>query len=112
ARREAQKLRFGPWLLAAIDSQKYPGLRWVDASRSRFRVPWKHNARKDVTSSDLEVFKVGWQQRQLLSSSERVGQGAGDARWKTNFRCALRSTGMFVRLEDNSRCADDPHKVF
>lgn len=24
-----------------------------------FRVPWKHNARKDITSSDVEVFKVG-----------------------------------------------------
>ncbi|XP_009468616.1 PREDICTED: interferon regulatory factor 7 [Nipponia nippon] len=34
------------------------------------------------------------------------------AKWKTNFRCALRSTGMFVLLEDRSKCGDDPHKVF
>ncbi|XP_064019190.1 interferon regulatory factor 7 [Pogoniulus pusillus] len=104
---EAQKLRFGPWLLAAIDSQKYPGLRWVDASRSRFRVPWKHNARKDVTSSDLEVFKA-W----AVVSGHYEGCPEDPAKWKTNFRCALRSTGMFQKLEDNSRCADDPHKVF
>ncbi|KAM9278262.1 interferon regulatory factor 7 isoform 2-T2 [Morus bassanus] len=34
------------------------------------------------------------------------------AKWKTNFRCALRSTHMFVLLEDRSKSGDDPHKVF
>ncbi|NWI23020.1 IRF3 factor, partial [Sula dactylatra] len=34
------------------------------------------------------------------------------AKWKTNFRCALRSTHMFVLLEDHSKSGDDPHKVF
>ncbi|XP_010288909.1 PREDICTED: interferon regulatory factor 3-like, partial [Phaethon lepturus] len=34
------------------------------------------------------------------------------AKWKTNFRCALRSTRMFMLLEDRSKCGDDPHKVF
>ena len=34
------------------------------------------------------------------------------AKWKTNFRCALMSTRMFVLLEDRSKCGDDPHKVF
>ncbi|NXC76556.1 IRF3 factor, partial [Anhinga anhinga] len=34
------------------------------------------------------------------------------AKWKTNFRCALRSTRMFVLLEDRSKSGDDPHKVF
>lgn len=33
-------------------------------------------------------------------------------KWKTNFRCALKSTQMFVELEDHSKCSDDPHKVF
>ncbi|NWX39075.1 IRF3 factor, partial [Steatornis caripensis] len=34
------------------------------------------------------------------------------AKWKTNFRCALSSTRMFMLLEDHSKCGDDPHKVF
>lgn len=34
------------------------------------------------------------------------------AKWKTNFRCALASTGMFTLLKDHSKCGDDPHKVF
>uniref|UniRef100_A0A8C0RDM0 Interferon regulatory factor 7 n=1 Tax=Canis lupus familiaris TaxID=9615 RepID=A0A8C0RDM0_CANLF len=34
------------------------------------------------------------------------------AGWKTNFRCALRSTQRFVMLQDNSGDPTDPHKVY
>ncbi|XP_075019045.1 interferon regulatory factor 7 isoform X2 [Calonectris borealis] len=104
---DAQKLRFGPWLVSAISSGSYRGLRWTDPAHSTFRVPWKHNARKDITSSDLEVFKA-WAQ----VSGRYEGCPEDPAKWKTNFRCALRSTRMFVLLEDHSKCGDDPHKVF
>uniref|UniRef100_A0A8C5TIL8 Interferon regulatory factor 7 n=1 Tax=Malurus cyaneus samueli TaxID=2593467 RepID=A0A8C5TIL8_9PASS len=104
---EAQKLRFGQWLLNAINSGNYRGLRWIDPARTTFRVPWKHNARKDITSSDLEVFK-GW-----AKASGRYEEGFEDpAKWKTNFRCALSSTHLFNLEEDNSKRGDDPHKVF
>ncbi|XP_059681695.1 interferon regulatory factor 7 [Gavia stellata] len=104
---EGQKLRFGPWLVSAVSSGSYRGLRWTDPARSAFRVPWKHNARKDVTSSDVEVFKA-W----AKASGRYEGCPEDPAKWKTNFRCALRSTRMFVLLEDRSKCGDDPHKVF
>ncbi|KAM6308945.1 interferon regulatory factor 7 [Aegotheles albertisi] len=107
ARREAQKLRFGPWLVRAVSSGSYRGLCWTDPSRSTFRVPWKHNARKDVSSSDLEIFKA-W----AKASGRYEGCPEDPTKWKTNFRCALRSTRMFVLLEDRSKCGDDPHKVF
>ncbi|RMC00238.1 hypothetical protein DUI87_22843 [Hirundo rustica rustica] len=135
--REAQKLRFGQWLLNAINSGSYPGLRWIDPARTTFRVPWKHNARKDITSSDLEVFKVGGTSvtssgveilkvggvgvassslrlfKAWAKVSRRYEEGSEDpAKWKTNFRCALSSTHMFKLEEDNSKCGDDPHKVF
>ncbi|XP_054491294.2 interferon regulatory factor 7 isoform X2 [Agelaius phoeniceus] len=104
---EPQKLRFGPWLLSAIDSGSYQGLRWIDSAHTMFRVPWKHNARKDITSSDLEVFKA-W-----AKVSGRYEEGFEDpAKWKTNFRCALSSTHLFKLEQDNSKCGDDPHKVF
>ncbi|PKU46858.1 interferon regulatory factor 7 [Limosa lapponica baueri] len=135
---EAQKLRFGPWLLSAVSSGNYPGLCWINEASGIFRVPWKHNARKDVTSSDVEIFKVGGMG---LTSSEskvfkvgRMGLTSNEskvfkawakasgrydgsypedpAKWKTNFRCALRSTRMFRMLEDNSKRGDNPHKVF
>ncbi|GAB0190095.1 interferon regulatory factor 7 [Grus japonensis] len=104
---EAQKLRFGPWLLSAVNSGSYRGLCWTDPARKAFRIPWKHNSRKDVTSSDLEVFKA-W----AKASGRYEGCPEDPAKWKTNFRCALRSTRMFELLEDHSKCGDDPHKVF
>ncbi|XP_032044920.1 interferon regulatory factor 7 [Aythya fuligula] len=104
---DAQKLRFGPWLLNAIDSGLYQGLCWTNPAQKVFRIPWKHNARKDVTSSDIEIFKA-WAQ----ASGRYEGSPEDPAKWKTNFRCALRSTHMFTLLKDNSKNSDDPHKVF
>ncbi|NXC47082.1 IRF3 factor, partial [Penelope pileata] len=104
---DAQKLRFGPWLVNAVSSGLYQGLYWTDPARSIFRIPWKHNARKDVTSSDIEIFKA-W----AKASGRYEGNFEDPAKWKTNFRCALRSTHMFKLLEDHSKCNNDPHKVY
>uniref|UniRef100_A0A8C9F4T1 Interferon regulatory factor 7 n=1 Tax=Pavo cristatus TaxID=9049 RepID=A0A8C9F4T1_PAVCR len=104
---DAQKLRFGPWLLNAVSSGRYHGLCWIDPARHIFRIPWKHNARKDVTSSDVEIFKA-W----ARASGRYEGNAEDPAKWKTNFRCALRSTHMFTLVEDRSKCNDDPHKVY
>ncbi|XP_050830613.1 interferon regulatory factor 7 isoform X3 [Serinus canaria] len=104
---EAQKLRFGQWLLNAINNGSYRGLRWIDSDHTVFRVPWKHNARKDITSSDLEVFEA-W-----AKVSGRYEEGSENpAKWKTNFRCALSSTHLFKLEQDHSKRVDDPHKVF
>lgn len=46
------------------------------------------------------------------ASGRYEGYPEDPAKWKTNFRCALASTGMFKLLEDHSKCGDDPHKVF
>ncbi|NWS74438.1 IRF3 factor, partial [Crotophaga sulcirostris] len=46
------------------------------------------------------------------ASGRYEGHPEDPAKWKTNFRCALTSTRMFKLLEDNSKCGDDPHKVF
>ncbi|NWI90728.1 IRF3 factor, partial [Pitta sordida] len=123
ARREAQRLRFGPWLLSAIDSGTYRGLCWLDSERTTFRIPWKHNARKDITDFDVQVFKVGGMgvtRRNLTVKGPHahppaptgLGSAEDPAKWKTNFRCALRSTRMFQLLRDCSKCGNDPHKVF
>ncbi|NXU10421.1 IRF3 factor, partial [Pardalotus punctatus] len=112
ARRETQKLRFGQWLLNAISSGRYRGLCWIDPARTIFRVPWKHNARKDITSSDLEVFKVGGMSGPHAHPPAPPGLGKGQWAWKTNFRCALSSTHMFKLEQDHSKRGDDPHKVF
>lgn len=50
---------FGDWLLGEVSSGRYEGLRWLDAARTCFRVPWKHFARKDLGEADSRIFKVG-----------------------------------------------------
>ncbi|NWH75648.1 IRF3 factor, partial [Piaya cayana] len=110
--RDAPKQRFAPWLLSAVDSGRFRGLRWTQPGRA-FRVPWKHNARRDRTSADLEVFRVsGGAEPARTWSGRYEGCPEDPAKWKTNFRGALTSTGMFKLLEDNSKSGDDPHKVF
>uniref|UniRef100_A0A2K5WY67 Interferon regulatory factor 7 n=1 Tax=Macaca fascicularis TaxID=9541 RepID=A0A2K5WY67_MACFA len=106
-RRAAPRVLFGEWLLGEISSGCYEGLQWLDEARTCFRVPWKHFARKDLSEADARIFKA-WavaRGRWPPSSCERAG-------WKTNFRCALRSTRRFVMLRDNSGDPADPHKVY
>lgn len=38
-------LRLRDWLVAQIESGRYPGLRWEDAGKTLFRIPWKHAAK-------------------------------------------------------------------
>lgn len=58
ARRGTPRVLFGDWLLREVSSGRYEGLRWLDAARTRFRVPWKHFARKDLGEADSRIFKV------------------------------------------------------
>ncbi|KAB1251656.1 Interferon regulatory factor 7 [Camelus dromedarius] len=112
----APRVLFGDWLLAEVSSGRYEGLRWLDAARTRFRVPWKHFARKDLGEADSRIFKAWAVARgrwpPCSSGARSSNEGALRASWKTNFRCALRSTGRFVMLQDNSADPTDPHKVY
>uniref|UniRef100_A0A8C8S1T6 IRF tryptophan pentad repeat domain-containing protein n=1 Tax=Pelusios castaneus TaxID=367368 RepID=A0A8C8S1T6_9SAUR len=72
-----------------------------------FRIPWKHTNRKDITANDYKIFKA-W----AIASGKYNEKLKDPAKWKTNFRCALRSTNMFSMEEDNSKASEDPHKVY
>ncbi|XP_045872275.1 interferon regulatory factor 7 isoform X2 [Meles meles] len=118
ADRRPPRLLFGDWLLGEVSSGRYEGLRWLDAARTRFRVPWKHFARKDLGEADSRIFKAWAVARGRWPPGGRGGgdqlalEGALRAGWKTNFRCALHSTQRFVMLQDNSGDPADPHKVY
>ncbi|XP_060016895.1 interferon regulatory factor 7 isoform X2 [Lagenorhynchus albirostris] len=111
------RVLFGDWLLGEVSSGRYEGLRWLDAARTRFRVPWKHFSRKDLGEADSRIFKA-WavaRGRWPLRSSagaRPTAESALRASWKTNFRCALHCTRRFVMLQDNSGDPTDPHKVY
>ncbi|XP_010638644.1 interferon regulatory factor 7 isoform X2 [Fukomys damarensis] len=117
--RAAQRVRFGEWLLGEVSSGRYEGLRWLDEARTVFRVPWKHFARKDLGEADARIFKAWAVARGRWPPSSSGGgppppeaEAAERAGWKTNFRCALHSTQLFVLLRDNSGDPIDPHKVY
>ncbi|XP_054293663.1 interferon regulatory factor 7 isoform X8 [Pongo pygmaeus] len=117
--RAAPRVLFGEWLLGEISSGCYEGLQWLDEARTCFRVPWKHFARKDLSEADARIFKAWAVARGRWPPSSRGGdppppeaETAERAGWKTNFRCALRSTRRFVMLRDNSGDLADPHKVY
>uniref|UniRef100_A0A8C2S3M2 Interferon regulatory factor 7 n=1 Tax=Capra hircus TaxID=9925 RepID=A0A8C2S3M2_CAPHI len=115
--RGTPRVLFGDWLLGEVSSGRYEGLRWLDAARTRFRVPWKHFARKDLGEADSRIFKAWavargrWPPRSG-GGARPIPESALRASWKTNFRCALHSTQRFVMLEDNSGDPTDPHKVY
>lgn len=76
-----------PWLLGAVTSGIYQGLCWTDLNRGAFRVPWKHNSRKDVTSSDREIFKVGGMgthQKQPPGTQGGLGEGVTSLKLKVS----------------------------
>ncbi|XP_023364356.1 interferon regulatory factor 7 isoform X3 [Otolemur garnettii] len=110
------RVLFGEWLLHEISSGYYEGLRWLDEAHTRFRVPWKHFGRRDLSEADARIFKAWAVARGRWPPSSRGDQLPPEATqragWKTNFRCALHSTRRFKLLEDNSWDLHDPHKVY
>lgn len=51
------KPQFASWLIEQVETGQYTGLRYV--GQNKFRVPWKHNSRKDCNDEDSKIFRVG-----------------------------------------------------
>uniref|UniRef100_H2TVY0 Interferon regulatory factor 7 n=1 Tax=Takifugu rubripes TaxID=31033 RepID=H2TVY0_TAKRU len=100
------KPQFASWLIEQVETGQYLGLRYVD--KNQFRVPWKHNSRKDCNDEDNKIFRA-W-----AVASGKINDFPNDkARWKTNFRSALYNLSeRFKMVQDNSKNSDDPHKIY
>uniref|UniRef100_UPI0037E81A15 interferon regulatory factor 7 isoform X2 n=1 Tax=Semicossyphus pulcher TaxID=241346 RepID=UPI0037E81A15 len=100
------KPQFASWLIEQVGTGQYTGLCYVD--QNKFRVPWKHNSRKDCNDEDSKIFRA-W-----AVASGKINEFPNDkARWKTNFRCALNNLSVrFKMIKDNSKISDDPHKIY
>lgn len=48
--------QFRQWLLEQVQSRRYDGLYMID--RDTFRIPWKHNSRRDLGDEDNRIFRV------------------------------------------------------
>lgn len=100
------KPQFASWLIEQVETGQYTGLCYV--GQNKFRVPWKHNSRKDCNDEDSKIFRA-W-----AVASGKINEFPNDkARWKTNFRCALNNLSVrFKMIKDNSKNSDDPHKIY
>ncbi|XP_072525037.1 interferon regulatory factor 7 [Salminus brasiliensis] len=100
------KPQFGPWLIEQVQGGKYEGLYMTGTDT--FRIPWKHNSRKDCGNEDNKIF------REWAVVSGKISEYPNDkAKWKTNFRCALNSLKHFEMVQDHSKDShNDPHKIY
>ncbi|KAM8927776.1 interferon regulatory factor 3 [Pelodytes ibericus] len=105
----SQKPRIIPWLIQQIDSQKYPGLVWLNDERTQFRIPWKHGLRQDRSEEDVKIFEA-WA---IASCSYNPTKDAPNPPvWKRNVRSALnRKAGIRV-IHDCSTNSINPHKIY
>ncbi|XP_049635462.1 interferon regulatory factor 4-like [Suncus etruscus] len=104
-------LRLRDWLVAQIESGRYAGLRWEDASKTLFRIPWKHAAKQDYRAQqDAALFRA-WA---IYKGKHHEGVDKEDpATWKTRLRCALNKSTDFYEVRGSSQldCAH-PYKVY
>lgn len=111
---------FGDWLLGEVSSGQYEGLQWLNEARTVFRIPWRHFGRRDLDEADAQIFKAWAVARgrwppsgvNLPPPEAEAAERRERRGWKTNFRCALHSTGRFILRQDNSGDPVDPHKVY
>ncbi|XP_070604837.1 interferon regulatory factor 4-like [Erythrolamprus reginae] len=108
---QQQPMRLKEWLLAQVESGRYPGLRWEDGRKTRFRIPWKHAAKQDYRErEDAALFKA-WA---VYKGKFREGLDHADPSvWKTRLRCALNKSPDFKEVPEKSCLeASDPYKVY
>ncbi|XP_054465028.1 interferon regulatory factor 10 [Anoplopoma fimbria] len=105
------KMHMKEWLITQIESGKYEGLSWEDDSKTMFRIPWKHAAKKDYKQTeDAALFKA-WA---VYKGKYREGRDRADpTMWKTRLRCALnKSTDFHEVPERNQLDITEPYKVY
>ncbi|XP_063158143.1 interferon regulatory factor 3 [Candoia aspera] len=104
-----QKPLIVPWLIEQLDTQRYPGVSWLNPERTLFRVLWKHGSRRNVSPEDFQIFEDWAIVRNLYNPGK---DPRTPSEWKRNFRSALNRKDGIEMVEDNSTASEDPHKVY
>jgi interferon regulatory factor 3 len=95
--------------MSQLDLGHLEGVAWLDASRTRFRIPWKHGLRQDAQLEDFGIFRA-WAE---ASGAYIPGKDKPDLpTWKRNFRSALNRKEGVRLAEDRSKDPHDPHKIY
>ncbi|XP_078387973.1 interferon regulatory factor 3 isoform X1 [Cetorhinus maximus] len=105
----SQKPLLSDWLIKQINSRLYPGLYWINAEKTQFRIPWKHGSRQDISAEDTKIFEA-WA---IASGRYKPGIDSADPSiWKRNFRSALNRKRQFHRVVDSRNDSENPHLIY
>ncbi|XP_049652973.1 interferon regulatory factor 2 isoform X4 [Accipiter gentilis] len=95
-----ERMRMRPWLEEQINSNRIPGLKWLNKEKKIFQIPWMHAARHgwDV-EKDAPLFR-NWA---IHTGKYQSGVDKPDPKtWKANFRCAMNSLPDIEEVKDKS----------
>uniref|UniRef100_A0A098LXZ8 Interferon regulatory factor n=1 Tax=Hypsiglena sp. JMG-2014 TaxID=1550645 RepID=A0A098LXZ8_9SAUR len=94
------RMRMRPWLELQINSNKIPGLYWLNKKDKTFQIPWKHAAKHGwELEKDACLFK-NWA---VHTGRYKEGDVDPDPKtWKANFRCAMNSLPDIQEVKDQS----------
>ncbi|GAB0202258.1 interferon regulatory factor 9-like [Grus japonensis] len=103
-----RKLR--PWLVAQVESGRFPGLVWDDPGRTALRIPWQHAGKGGARGGAGTALCQAWAE---FKGRLQPGARPDPAGWKTRLRCALNKSPEFEEVPERSRPEGPrPYKVY